>query len=114
MTDLTVTVADRGDVVVITATGVLDIGSAEVLRTTLDAVLRRGRACVVLDLDRVVLVDSTGLALLVDGDRSARTGGGRLRLACPAEQLRRLLHVTNLDGHLEIYDTVAAATGSGQ
>jgi anti-sigma B factor antagonist len=114
VSDLAVSVADRGDAVVVTAAGVLDVGTAEVLRTTLDPLLRRGRTRVVLDVGQVRLVDSTGLALLVEGHRSALGGGGRFRLAAPADQLRRLLHVTNLDAHLEVFDSVAAATASGQ
>jgi anti-sigma B factor antagonist len=81
----------------------------------LDAAAADGRSCVVLDLGRVDFVDSTGLALLVAADRSARDGGGWVRLAGPGSQLRRMLHITNLERRLDVYDTVAAAmNGSGQ
>jgi anti-anti-sigma factor len=114
MTELEIRSADRDGVVVLTAAGVLDIGSAGVLRTALDAAAADGRPYVVLDLQGVRLVDSTGLALLVRADRSAREGGGWVRLAGPCSQLRRMLHVTNLERRLDVYETVVAAVNGSR
>lgn len=110
-----VDVQERNGVAVVTASGALDFGSAEPLRAALDTVVARDNPRVVLDVSRVTFVDSTGLSLFIIGDRSARDRGGWLRLAGPAEQLRRLLHTTNLESRLDVYDTVAAAVdASGQ
>lgn len=110
-----VDVQERDGTTVVTASGALDFGSAEPLRAVLDEAVAQDKPRVVLDVSRVTFVDSTGLSLFVIGDRSARDRGGWLRLAGPAEQLRRLLHTTNLDSRLHVYDTVAAAVeASGQ
>ncbi|MCA2213229.1 STAS domain-containing protein [Jidongwangia harbinensis] len=115
MSELAVDVAERDDVVIITASGVLDLGSAAGLRAALDAAVAHDRPRVVVALDAVTFVDSTGLALLVTGDRCARDGGGWMRIAGPGAQLRRMLDITNLDRRLAVYDDVAAAVqGSGQ
>ena len=107
--DLTVDVERRDRAVVLVARGVLDFAHAKALREPLDEAVRETEALVVLDLEQVTFVDSTGLALLVSGDHDARGAGGRLRLACPSQQLRRMLATTNLDRRLALYDTVAAA-----
>jgi anti-anti-sigma factor len=115
MSELAVDLAGHDDVVIITATGVLDLSSADDLRAALNSAVAQDKPRVVLDLGAVSFVDSTGLALLVTGDRSARDGGGWMRLAGPGSQLRRMLEITNLDRRLEVYDDVSAAVdGSGQ
>lgn len=106
---LAVDVERRDDTVVLTAHGVLDYFHFGVLRGPLDEAVQRPGALVVLDLGRVTFVDSTGLALLVTADHAARRSGGRLRLACPTPQLRRMLKTTNLARRFAVYDTLTAA-----
>jgi hypothetical protein len=43
------------------------------------------------------------------GDGWTRDRGGWLRLACPPEQVRRVIGTTNLDRRLRLYPTLAAA-----
>ena len=107
--DLAVDVERRDDTVVLTAHGVLDYFHSGILRDPLDEAVQRAGALVVLDLSGVTFVDSTGLALLLTADQAARRSGARLRLACPAPQLRRMLDTTNLTRRFALHDTVAAA-----
>lgn len=109
--ELVVRVAASGDRTVVTAAGTLDYSNSGDLGRILDSVLAGRAPQVVLDLDRVGHVDSTGLALLVTADERARALGGWLRLTGLTGQMLRLLRTTNLDRRLVLYDTLDEALG---
>jgi anti-anti-sigma factor len=100
---------ERGGFLLVTVHGVIDFWSVEPLREQLDAALRREPPQLVLDLNDVSFVDSTGLGLLLSLHRGAAAGGGWLHLARPRPQLHRLLRTTALDSYFHLYPTVDAA-----
>jgi len=65
----------------------------------------------VIDLSQVEFIDSSGLGALVACLKTARQGGGDLRLAAPSEQVTMILAMTNLDRVLRPRATVAEAFG---
>ena len=66
-------------------------------------------ADVVLQLDGVEFVDSSGLGALVRLVQTARSKGGDLKLSRVPEMLRRSLEITNLISQFELYDSVDEA-----
>ena len=109
-TGLTVHTERSGDRTVLTATGTIDYENSDTLRSVFESVLAgAGNPRVVLDLEHVEAVDSTGLALLIAADGWTRDRGGWLRLARPADQVRRLIGTTNLDRRLSLYPSLAEA-----
>jgi anti-sigma B factor antagonist len=66
-------------------------------------------ADVVLQLERVEFVDSSGLGALVRLVQAARAKGGDLKLSGVPQMLRRSLEMTNLISQFELYDTVDEA-----
>ena len=63
----------------------------------------------VVDLDAVTFVDSSGLGALIGGLKAARQAGGDLRIARPGEQARAILELTTLNRVLRPHRTVEAA-----
>jgi anti-sigma B factor antagonist len=57
---------------------------------------------VVLDLNAVSFIDSTGLQLLIRLKRSVERGNGRIVLSRPSSELRRALRVAGLEGFFAI------------
>lgn len=106
---LSVDVDESDDLLVATVHGVLDFFSAGALQEQLDTAFDRGGTRLVLDLEAVTFVDSTGLSLLISIQRRLQAAGGWLRLANPHSQLRRVLHTTNLERHFAVYPSVDAA-----
>ena len=69
-----------------------------------------------IDLEAVSLVDSSGIALLLNAYRHLDHAGRQLAIACPMGSPRRGLELTGLDRHLPMHETrhdALAAVGAG-
>jgi anti-anti-sigma factor len=75
----------------------------------LKAVLASPEPRIVVDLQNVLICDSSGLQLLIDAHRQALSAGGWLRLCRPQPLVERVLEITNLVEVLSVYPTVEAA-----
>lgn len=67
---------------------------------------------VVVDLERVVFIDSAALHLLLEADERARQAGTSFVVARPSHQVRRLLTLTATLDRLTIDDTSDLAVGA--
>lgn len=84
--------------------GKLNMVSAPKLRDEIHATVTAGNFNVAIDLTSVDFIDSSGLGALINGLKAARQAGGDLRIACPAEQVKMVLQLTNIDRVLKAYD----------
>ena len=64
---------------------------------------------VVLQLDQVEFIDSSGLGALVRLTQTARAKGGDLKLSGVPPKIRKTLEMTNLHTQFEIYESVEEA-----
>jgi anti-anti-sigma factor len=99
---------DRGYVIA-ALRGELDIASAPTLREQLLGLLRPAASRLIIDLSAVSYADASGLTVLVGTGRRAGLLGGCLRLAAPSPEAARVLSITGLNRHLDIFPTVHAA-----
>ncbi len=72
-------------------------------------VTRQERSNVVLDLDNTESLDSAGLTALLDVQARLRADDGDLKIATGNAINRKILEVTRLDEHLEVFDSVIDA-----
>jgi anti-sigma B factor antagonist len=93
--------------------GRLNLLAAPRLREVVAQSVQQGRAHIVVDLSGTTFMDSSGLGALVAGLKSARQGGGTLRIACLTPQVEMVLTLTNLDRVLRPYASVEDAFGAG-
>jgi anti-anti-sigma factor len=100
---------DEGGIAIVRLTGRIDITSANNLKQVLADHIGAGHSRLVVDLQSVSFVDSSGLSALVSGLRLARRAGGDLRLAAPGEQPKAVLGLTSLDQVFSIAPTLAEA-----
>ena len=107
--DLTVQVDDVGGWAVARIFGDIDIATAPRLRERLVAVVTGGQPNVVLDLEEVGFLDSTGLGVIIGVLKRTRTHGGDLRLVTTKPSLRSLFELTGLERTLPLSPTVEAA-----
>jgi anti-sigma B factor antagonist len=100
--------ADNG-VTVLAPTGRLDVAGAPTLKDAINEVAKGGPARVVIDMEGVSFVDSTGLGSVIAALKQVRTNQGELRLAAPNQQVRVVLELTTLDRVFPYYATVEEA-----
>jgi anti-anti-sigma factor len=63
----------------------------------------------IVDLNRVTFIDSTGLGVLVAAARRAAAHGGSLHAVCSRPQTRKLLWLTGVDRRIPLTATVDGA-----
>ena len=106
---LTVQTEQRGDVVVVSVAGELDMATAPQLQDQISDLLEKGRNRLVFDLAEVSFCDSTGLSVFVRAKNSTDDAGGTVRLAAPQRGVLRILEVSGLVEVLHTYPTVDGA-----
>ena len=99
---------DRQNVHVVTLSGPLTAVTARRARAGLTG-RSWTRTTVVLDLDQLTVIDSSGLSVLASLRRHLDHDGRRLILASSTPATRRLLSVTGIDRVIETHPSAAAA-----
>ena len=87
---------------VITVAGEIHVSTAPQFSRLLNAAIAGGKTAVVLDLDAVTFIDSTGLSVLLNGLRRVTRKGGSLVLVCKNPTVLRLFQITRLDATFDI------------
>jgi anti-sigma B factor antagonist len=105
---LTIGVRHEQDYVIVTAAGEIDISTVSRMRECLFDVAASGRPLVV-DLDQVSFIDSTGLAVLVGTAKRATARGGRLYAVCSRPKIRQLFGLTGLNCRIPLTSTLDEA-----
>jgi anti-anti-sigma factor len=82
---------------VVAVIGEIDLSNASGLVRQVEAAVRSGRNCVVIDLSGVTHMDSTGLAALIEAHHLTQARRGRLALVAGSESVRRTIEVRGLD-----------------
>jgi anti-sigma B factor antagonist len=100
--------ADNG-VTVIAPTGRLDVAGAPTLKDAVSHAVKSGQPRLVIDMEGVSFVDSTGLGSVIAALKQVRSSKGDLRLAAPNQQVRVVLELTTLDRVFPYYATVEEA-----
>ena len=97
---------------VLSVKGELDFYAAPQLREQLVALSDPPDRVLVVDLDGVDFLDSTGLGILVGGLKRFRSGGGDLVLASIHPRVLKVLEITGLTSVFTIHDTLDTALGA--
>jgi anti-sigma B factor antagonist len=97
---------------VLIVNGRLDAVSAQEVKAQLYDLVQTGHVELIVSMDAVPFVDSSGLAALVSGLKTTRQAGGTLKLAGLSEQARTVFRLTLLERVFEIYADVEGARAS--
>ena len=106
--ELSVTVRREREAAIVEVTGDIDLTTVAELRERLFALADEGQS-LVIDLNRVTFIDSTGLGVLIGTARRADERGGSLHAVCSQPQPRKLLWMTGVDRRIPLSATVDEA-----
>lgn len=96
-------------VTVVAPSGRLDVAGAPALKAAIGDAAKSGTPRMVIDMEGVSFVDSTGLGSVIAALKMLRGSKGDLRLAAPNQQVRVVLELTTLDRVFAYYPTVEDA-----
>ena len=94
---------------VIDVQGEIDMYTAPRLRELLIDLVSKGSYQLVVNLDKVGFLDSTGLGVLVGGLKRVRAHDGSLDLVCTQQRILKIFRITGLTEVFGIYETVDQA-----
>ena len=94
---------------VVTVEGEIDIYTAPRLRELLIDLVSKNNYQLIVNLDKVGFLDSTGLGVLVGGLKRVRPHDGSLDLVCTQKQILNIFRITGLTKVFGIYQSVDQA-----
>jgi anti-sigma B factor antagonist len=89
--------------------GEIDLHISPQIAVALRELIKEKPRKLVIDLSKVSYIDSSGLAVLIDGMQKVEFYGGKLYLVGLQENLRAVFESTRLDQAFRIFPDVAAA-----
>ena len=111
--DLGLDVKEQGGWVVLAVSGEVDVATAPRLRERLVDLVTEGNHRIVVDLENVDFLDSTGLGVLVGALKRVRTHDGDLGLVCTQPRILKVFEITGLTKVFAIHKSVDEATAAG-
>lgn len=107
--DLSLSTRTEGDRTVVEVAGEIDVYTAPKLREMLIDLVAGGAYHIVVDMEQVDFLDSTGLGVLVGGLKRVRAHDGSLDLVCSKDRILKIFRVTGLSKVFPIHASIAEA-----
>ena len=97
------------DIEVVDVEGEIDVYTAPRLRELLIELVNNGHYQLVVNMEKVEFLDSTGLGVLVGGLKRVRAHDGSLDLVCTQERILKIFRITGLTKVFGIHESVDQA-----
>jgi len=94
---------------VVALDGEVDVYTAPRLKEELVAAIEGGCSNVVVDMESVGFIDSSGLGVLVSALRRARERDGAVRIVCTRDNILKIFRITGLDKVFPIFSDATEA-----
>ena len=104
---------DKGDIVILDLSGKIMGGDDyELFDGTIKSLVAEGKVDIILNMNKVRWINSTGLGLMVSAYTSLVKNGGRMKVTEVSDRIDNILHVTQLELVFETYEKEADALKS--
>lgn len=107
--DLTLETRDVEGRTIVSVGGEIDVYTAPKLRDKITELVAAGTFDIVIDMEAVEFLDSTGLGVLVGGLKKVRAHDGSLHLICNQDRLLKIFRITGLAKVFTIHESAEAA-----
>jgi anti-sigma B factor antagonist len=110
---LKITQREIGNAVILDLNGKLTGGpDADTFRDVFKSLIDQGKKNVVVNLEKVSWINSTGLGILISGYTSVRRAGGDLVVMHASDRIESILYVTKLNLLFKSYESEEDAVKS--
>ena len=110
--DLTLSTHEADGTTVVAVGGEIDVYTAPRLRDKFTELVAAGSYDIIVDMQNVEFLDSTGLGVLVGGLKKVRAHEGSLDLVCNQDRLLKIFRITGLAKVFVIHDSAESALAS--
>ena len=107
--DLTLSTREVDGTTIVAVGGEIDVYTAPKLRDKITELVGDGVFSIVIDMESVEFLDSTGLGVLVGGLKKVRAHDGSLELVCTQDRLLKIFRITGLAKVFVIHDSADGA-----
>jgi anti-sigma B factor antagonist len=107
--DLTLATNEVEGATIIAVGGEIDVYTAPKLRDKITELVAEGVYDIIVDMEAVEFLDSTGLGVLVGGLKKVRAHDGSLQLICTQDRLLKIFRITGLAKVFVIHDSADGA-----
>lgn len=101
--DLKITVRNERKVPVIDLTGELDAYTSSRFRETMLELIENGTPSLIISMNEVEYIDSSGLGALVGGLKRATERSGKIAIVCNNPQIKKVFEITGLERVFPLY-----------
>jgi len=98
-----------GDIVIFDINGEIDLYNAPEIKEKIKDELNKNKVNVVINLDRVSYIDSSGIGVLISSLSNLKKIGGALKLINVYASVRKVFELTKLTSFFDIYDNESDA-----
>jgi anti-sigma B factor antagonist len=95
----------EGDAYVVELAGEIDVYTSPKVKDAITELIDQGHYNLVINLEKVRYIDSTGLGVLIGGLKRVREHGGSVSLVCTNPQIKKIFDITGLVKIFGIFDT---------
>ena len=88
---------------VVEVQGEIDVYTSPRVKEMINELIEQGRFHLIIDLEGVRYIDSTGLGVLIGALKKVREHEGRILLVCTNPQIKKIFNITGLVKIFEIY-----------
>ena len=83
--------------------GEIDVYTSPRVKETINELIEKGHYQLVINLEGVRYIDSTGLGVLIGALKKVREHSGRILLVCTNPQIKKIFNITGLVKIFEIF-----------
>jgi len=112
LVDLTLTTREVDGHTLVAVGGEIDVYTAPKLRDKISELVAAGNHSLIIDMEKVDFLDSTGLGVLVGGLKKVRAQDGTMSLICNQDRLLKIFRITGLAKVFTIYTSEQDALAS--
>lgn len=94
---------------VVEVQGEIDVYTSPRVKEMINELIEQGKFHLIIDLEGVRYIDSTGLGVLIGALKRVREHEGRILLICTNPQIKKIFNITGLVKIFEIYKDEAEA-----
>ena len=98
---------EQDGIVVLSINGEIDLYNAPELKEAVQKLSEQNKNKIIVNLDRVSYVDSSGIGALISSFSNLKKQGGSLRICNVAGSVRKVFELTKLTSFFEIDNTEA-------